>query len=273
MTMAGERPENQNFARGLGPLPHPMTRFFAPSAIRPCVRHATAYPASRKNPSRGLDTESPVRARGKVLGLAVALPLFLLAACAAPPPAPKAPSRCLDRLATYDIDFVPVPDFSSGGCSVHGAVKVSRFGKTKLSSPAMMTCAMAEKLSTFESVFLQPAAERILKSPVTEIHHYGTYACRRRTGGTQMSEHAKANAIDIGIFELENGDKVSVTRHWSGAGAKSQFLKTVGQGACTLFKGVLGPDSNQAHHDHFHFDMGNWAFCRLKFVDPRKSGR
>jgi len=203
-------------------------------------------------------------------GLVVALAL-LLTACATPsPPAPKVPERCLDRLATYDMDFAPAPDFSSGGCTVRNAVKVSRFGRAKLSSPALMTCALAEKLSAFEGVFLQPAAERILHSPVAVIHHYGTYACRRRTGGTQMSEHAKANAIDIGIFELANGDKVSVTRHWNGAGAKSEFLKSIGQGACTQFKGVLGPDSDKAHYDHFHLDMGTWAFCRLKFTDPRK---
>jgi len=209
--------------------------------------------------------------RGNLTRLAVAC-VLLLAACAspAPPPAPKVSGRCLERLATYDMTFEPAPDFSSGGCAVRDAVKVSRFGRAKLSTPALMTCALAEKLSTFEGVFLQPAAERILGSPVTTIHHYGTYACRQRTGGTQMSEHAKANAIDIGIFELANGDKVSVTRHWNGAGDKSEFLKSIGQGACTLFQGVLGPDSDKAHYDHFHLDMGKWAFCRLKFTDPRR---
>ena len=33
--------------------------------------------------------------------------------------------------------------------------------------------------------------------------------------------------------------------------------------------GVLGPDSDSAHRDHFHFDMGPWAFCQLDPVDPR----
>ncbi len=56
-----------------------------------------------------------------------------------------------------------------------------------------MTCPLALKLSEFEAVVVQPAAKCLLGSPVTTIHHYGTYACRQaptdprairgRTGG------------------------------------------------------------------------------------------
>ncbi|MBN2752844.1 MAG: extensin family protein [Rhodospirillaceae bacterium] len=201
-----------------------------------------------------------------------AFPLIalLLTACATAPPPTAEPEDCRERLALHDVDFEPAPNFSSGGCHVSNAVKVSRVGHAKLSSPALMTCALALKLSEFEAVFVQPTAIRVLHSPITTIHHYGTYACRRRTSGTRMSEHAKANAIDIGVFETATGNKVSVTRHWNTHDAKAEFLKTVGQGACTLFMGVLGPDSDKAHHDHFHFDMGDYAFCQLKFTDPRK---
>ncbi|SBW12465.1 conserved exported hypothetical protein [uncultured Alphaproteobacteria bacterium] len=204
--------------------------------------------------------------------------LTLLAACAAPPPGAKpvpspvpAEGNCLDRLKVYDMDYKPVADGGSAACPIRDAVEVTRVGQAKLSRPAVMTCALAEQLSAFEGIFVQPAAARTLGSPVTTIHHYGTYACRRATGkASRMSEHAKANAIDIGIFETAKGDKVSVARHWNGRDAYAEFLKQVGQGACTLFTGVLGPDSDSAHRDHFHFDMGPWAFCQLNPVDPRK---
>ncbi len=132
-----------------------------------------------------------------------------------------------------------------------------------------MTCPLALKLSEFEAVVVQPAAKCLLGSPVTTIHHYGTYACRRATNGSRMSEHTKANTIDIGVFETAKKEKVSVTLHWAGHDKKAEFLKTVGQGACTLFTGVPGPDSDANHRDHFHFDLGPYAFCRQAPADPR----
>lgn len=203
-----------------------------------------------------------------------ALLLLLLAACTAEPPAPSPyigpPETCLERLRILDIDFEPVPDGGSKSCPIAGAVKVTRVGQAKLGKPAVMTCALAEKLSEWEGVFVQPAAKRVLGSTVTTMHHYGTYACRRATGkSSRMSEHARANAIDIGIFETASGTKASVTLDWNGHDAKAEFLKQVGQGACTLFAGVLGPDSDANHRDHFHFDMGPWPFCQLNMIDPR----
>lgn len=200
--------------------------------------------------------------------------LFLLAACAAEPPPPSpyvgAVQPCLERLRVLDIDFETVPDGGSKSCPIVGAVKVTRVGQAKLDKPAVMTCALAEQLSEWEGVFVQPAARRLLGGPVTTMHHYGTYACRRSTGkSSRMSEHARANAIDIGIFETAAGAKASVTLDWNGHDAKAEFLKQVGQGACTLFAGVLGPDSDANHRDHFHFDMGPWPFCQLNMIDPK----
>ncbi|WP_290982909.1 extensin family protein [Hyphomicrobium sp.] len=37
--------------------------------------------------------------------------------------------------------------------------------------------------------------------------------------------------------------------------AMSAFLHEAHDGACDLFGTVLGPDTNEAHHDHFHLDM------------------
>ncbi len=37
--------------------------------------------------------------------------------------------------------------------------------------------------------------------------------------------------------------------------AMSAFLHQAHDGACDIFGTVLGPDTNEAHHDHFHLDM------------------
>lgn len=46
--------------------------------------------------------------------------------------------------------------------------------------------------------------------------------------------------------------------------AKSEFVRTVHDDACTIFGTVLGPEANDAHKDHFHLDMKarrRSAFC------------
>ena len=71
-----------------------------------------------------------------------------------------------------------------------------------------------------------------------------------------------ANAIDIGGVHLEDGRTVTVLDGWDGPADEQAFLREVRDGACQLFRAVLGPDYNPAHVDHFHFDMGRWRICR-----------
>ena len=39
------------------------------------------------------------------------------------------------------------------------------------------------------------------------------------------------------------------------ADQKSKFVKYLHDDACQTFGTVLGPDANEAHKNHFHFDM------------------
>lgn len=46
--------------------------------------------------------------------------------------------------------------------------------------------------------------------------------------------------------------------------AEAAFLRRLHKGACTAFGTVLGPEANEAHRDHFHFDLAprkRSAFC------------
>jgi hypothetical protein len=40
------------------------------------------------------------------------------------------------------------------------------------------------------------------------------------------------------------------------------LLRDVHRGACRFFNGVLGPDYNAAHSDHFHLETGGYDMCR-----------
>lgn len=76
-----------------------------------------------------------------------------------------------------------------------------------------------------------------------------------------MSEHAYANAWDVTGFELADGRVVSVQKHWNDPGALRTFLRAARDDACNIFRVVLGPDYNDAHHDHLHVDMGGGLRC------------
>ena len=47
--------------------------------------------------------------------------------------------------------------------------------------------------------------------------------------------------------------------------AEADFLHRLHKGACSVFGTVLGPEANEAHRDHFHFDLATRrrsAFCQ-----------
>lgn len=136
-------------------------------------------------------------------------------------------------------------------------------------APLVTSCPVAAALHLWLDRVVQRAARRHLGSPVAELHHAGSYSCRRLYGreSGDYSEHATADAIDIIGFELEDGTRVSVLQDWGGGGPKAAFLGDVRDGGCRLFSTTLSPDYNQAHRDHLHLDTahrggGPWAMCR-----------
>jgi hypothetical protein len=77
-----------------------------------------------------------------------------------------------------------------------------------------------------------------------------------------LSRHATADALDVAGFVLSNGRRIAVKRDWRSEDADGLFLRDVHAGACRLFDGVLGPDYNEAHRDHFHLERGGYRVCR-----------
>lgn len=184
---------------------------------------------------------------------------------------------CTAVLTGPEIEAAPVADRPrQEGCGWINAVRVERVGGASLGVEPL-TCPVAAAFALWVNHVVQPAAEKHLGSRVTGIRHLGTYSCRRIVGGfwgkygkylekvdpgASMSQHASANAIDIGGFRLANGDTVSVLKDWPGEGAKARFLRVIHEGACRYFRVTLGPDANKEHRDHFHFDRGFLRSCR-----------
>ena len=178
---------------------------------------------------------------------------------------PSVDPQCPNRLTRYGLSFDPVPDQVRGDCVLQSVIHIDQLQEIALSPEAELTCNMAERTLHWITNGVRPAAQRWFGQPVVKLFHYGAYSCRRRSGG-KLSEHGFANALDIAVFELADGTRVRVQDHWHSDGSwfgqrAAGFLRDVGRSACNSFMVVLTPDSDAAHHDHFHFDAGHWKSC------------
>lgn len=185
------------------------------------------------------------------------------------------PTLCLEALAQTSMKFDAVPDRQTGaGCGFENAVRLNDAG-IRLGGPVTLSCPMALSFFMWERHALQPAAQAVYGERVVAIDHFGSYACRninRGEGampGASRSRHATADALDVAGFTLASGRRVSVLRDWTANDAAADspqrqpaFLREAHQGACTFFNGVLGPDYNAAHRDHFHLETGGFGMCR-----------
>ena len=173
------------------------------------------------------------------------------------------PDLCLQALRRTDIEFRPLEDRPGGECPLVNIVQVSKAG-VSFNHTFAASCPLAAGWEIFRHNTLQQAARKHFNQAVTRVEHIGTFACRNVYNRERLSEHARANAIDITAFVLADGTRVSVKRDWSNnrQSQKAAFLRDIHQGACQAFNVVFGPDHNAAHANHFHFDMGGFWACR-----------
>ena len=199
----------------------------------------------------------------------------LLAACVGPPkghrPISVVPQgaelkQCLADLNNLSARYTLLPNQDHGaGCSTFSSVKLAGVG-IPVTNIAAIQCPLARALALWTRDAVQPAARRVLGSPVVRLESMGSYSCRNVVGRPQVagtrSEHATANAVDIGAFVLADGRRITIAAGWNGTDDEMKFLRSIRAAACKRFQTVLSPDFNAAHHDHLHFDLGRGPFCR-----------
>ena len=173
------------------------------------------------------------------------------------------PELCVQALRQTDIEFRPLDDRPGGECPLVNIVQVSTAG-VGFNHSFMASCPLAVGWEIFRHNTLQQAAKKHFSQPVTRVEHLGTYACRNVYNRERLSEHARANAMDVTAFVLADGTRVTVEKDWNtnGQSQKAAFLRDIHEGACQAFNVVFGPDHNAAHANHFHFDMGGFWACR-----------
>lgn len=205
--------------------------------------------------------------------------LLLLASCVGPPqrqpprrPSPPAPiedsralRQCLADLGSLGVRYEALPDrYFPGGCSATGAVKLIDIG-LPVTNLGAMRCGLARTFAIWSRESIQRAARAWLDSAVAKVETFGTYSCRPVNGqaGNKLSEHGRANAVDISAFLLADGRRITVKDGWNGPDPNVRsFLRAIHSSACRRFRVVLGPDANGFHRDHLHFDLGPGPYCR-----------
>lgn len=187
-------------------------------------------------------------------------------------------SECAALLSGLQVTYRPVePIGEQGGCGAPAPIEVSAIAGVKLAPPATQTCAMAAALAAWITDDVKPAARSRLGTEVIEIRTATSYACRRRNNGSsgKMSEHSKANALDMSGFTFAKKADVAVggKGNWGegllaavGLSKDGSFLGDIRKAACTHFTTVLGPGSDPYHGDHFHVDVlqrkGGYRICQ-----------
>ena len=183
------------------------------------------------------------------------------------------PASCSAALAQTGMQYEAVPDRITGdGCGFSNAVRL-RSAAVRFGPPLTLSCPMALSFFMWERHALQPAAAQRVGQRVVAVEHVGSYACRninRGDGavpGASRSRHATADALDITALVLADGQRVAVAQRWNlpaagSAAAPTLLLRDAYRGACRYFNGVLGPDYNAAHRDHFHLETGGYSMCR-----------
>ena len=190
------------------------------------------------------------------------------------PVEPAPPSLC--RLAlTEAIAIAPSipPIVGPGACGGDDLVRLEAVvladGKrVPLKPAATLRCKMAAAVAEWVRGDLAGLAVS-QGSSLAELDNFDSYDCRgrNRVAGAKLSEHGKANALDVRGFRLANGQAVSLTERGVDRGLRETVLGQV----CARFTTVLGPGSDWYHEDHIHLDLaerrGGYRMCQWNVYD------
>jgi hypothetical protein len=185
------------------------------------------------------------------------------------------PSACRLRLTT-ELAVAPSlpPLVGAGECGVEDVVRLEAVwltDKTRVAvtPPATLRCSFAEAIVRWVREDVAPVV-RPLGARLKSIDNYASYDCRGRNNviGAKLSEHGKANALDVRSVKLVDGTVVGLTDPQVTKELREGLRKTT----CARFATVLGPGSDGYHEDHVHVDLaerrGGYRMCQWDVREP-----
>jgi hypothetical protein len=187
---------------------------------------------------------------------------------------PAAPSPCQLRLAKIAV-FQPLPTLvGPGECGAVDAVHLDAVilpdqNKVAVTPAGILRCPMAEELAHWVREDVAPSVQK-LGSPVRVLDNFDSYECRgrNRVRGATLSEHGRADAIDVRLFKLADGRSLTLTD----VNVDKAWRETIKSSVCARFSTVLGPGSDGNHEEHIHLDLAerrnNFKLCEWDVREP-----
>jgi hypothetical protein len=160
-----------------------------------------------------------------------------------------------------------------GGCGGEDLVRLEAVvlpdkRRVALKPAAILRCAMASEIAAWVRTDIAPLTTS-LGSVISVLDNFDSFECRgrNRVVGAPLSEHGRANALDVRAFGLANGQSISLTDRMVPREVRENVLHSV----CTRFTTVLGPGSDGYHEDHIHLDLmerhNNYKICQWNVWD------
>jgi hypothetical protein len=190
-------------------------------------------------------------------------------------PAATQPSAC--RLAlTEEIAIAPsIADIHGpGGCGGEDLVRLEAVvlpdqHRVQVTPAAILRCTMASAIADWIRTDMAPLAQN-LGSGLSGLDNFDSYECRsfNRIAGAHLSEHGRANALDVRALKLADGRSISLIDRTVSREVRENVLHSM----CARFTTVLGPGSDWYHEDHIHLDLmerhNNYRICQWNVWDP-----
>jgi hypothetical protein len=139
----------------------------------------------------------------------------------------------------------------------------------EISPAATLRCETAEAIVDWVREDLFGLAAN-LESVLIGIETYDSFECRgqNRIVGAKLSEHGRANALDIRAIRLKSGRGVQLTD----PAVLKDIRIAVRTSVCERFTTVLGPGADGYHEDHIHIDLaerrGGYRICQWDIYEP-----
>ena len=128
-------------------------------------------------------------------------------------------ARCKALLAKIDAVTIPKDPIEDGACGTLAPVELVSVGKNPqvaLSPPAIVNCDMVVAVHDWIKSDVQSLARKHLGQPIGRMETMSSYSCRNAYGRkmSKLSEHGKANALDIRGFATVKGETAYLLQDW-----------------------------------------------------------
>jgi hypothetical protein len=187
---------------------------------------------------------------------------------------PAQPSACQLRLAKLAV-FQPLGTIvGPGDCGAPDAVLLQSIiladqTKIAVTPPATLRCPMAEQIANWVRDDVSPSLVHF-GPPLHGLDNFDSYECRgrNRVRAALLSEHGRADALDVRDFKLADGRELGLTD----VTVDKDWREKIRASVCARFSTVLGPGSDGYHEEHIHLDLAErhngYKICEWDVREP-----